>query len=397
MKVRRIKIENVKAIKSLDVDFKGCSVIVTAGNNVGKTTLLKSLPERLAGTKAKIRDGASEGYCEWELSSGDRFVWELEEGKDDKLRFITKDNIRTSVTREISNRFFPKQFDIDKFLTLSKNKQKEEIEKLSGIDTDELNVRYKTAYDDRTFVNRSLREAEALKIDFDPNIPEKKDEREEELRESISKVDVKNLQIETIEKGVAEKSSEIVSIKEEIAKLEARLGKLEEEVEKGNEWLKKNKTLSKKDLEEELEKVVASNKKVEDNNKKRENYKLVLEKRKEAEEADKKVKDIVAERHELIAQSKMPEGFSFDEEGDLLYNGFPFDKDHLSSSAIYIAALKLASLSLGEVRAIHFDASFLDKISLGEIQEWAETQDLQLLIERPDYSGNKEITYEFVS
>lgn len=390
MKVNKIKIQNIMAIEEMDVDFKGCSVLVTAGNNQGKSTLLKSLPQRLAGTKATIKNGETNGFCEWELSTGDRFTWELREGKDDKLRFITKDNIRTSVTKEISNRFFPAQFDVDKFLTLSKNKKKEEIEKLSGIDTKELNRKYEEAYSNRTYVNRVLKDSEALNFNFDRNIPEKVDKREEELTEVISKVDVKNVQIENIVKGVKEKSERIAIIKEELAKLE-------KEVKDGNKWLETNKIVDKADKVAELDSIKKVNLSIVENNLKRENYKTVVKNRETAEEADKLVKSIVTERHELVAQSKMPEGFSFDDSGDLLYNGFPFDKDNLSSSALYIAALKLAVLSLGEVRAIHFDASFLDKFSLKEIQEWAETQDLQLLIERPDFDGSEEIIYEFLS
>jgi hypothetical protein len=44
---------------------------------------------------------------------------------------------------------------------------------------------------------------------------------------------------------------------------------------------------------------------------------------------------------------------------------------------------------------MHFDASFLDNNSLREVQEWAESKDLQLLIERPDMEGG-DITYEII-
>lgn len=45
---------------------------------------------------------------------------------------------------------------------------------------------------------------------------------------------------------------------------------------------------------------------------------------------------------------------------------------------------------------MHFDASFLDKNSLREIEFWALNNDLQLLIERPDYDAG-EIKYEILS
>lgn len=90
----------------------------------------------------------------------------------------------------------------------------------------------------------------------------------------------------------------------------------------------------------------------------------------------------------------MPEGFGFTDEG-ITYNGFAFNKDQLSSSEIYISALKLAACGLGEVKTLHFDASFLDKNSLAEIEKWATENDLQLLIERPDFEAG-EIEYHLI-
>jgi hypothetical protein len=91
----------------------------------------------------------------------------------------------------------------------------------------------------------------------------------------------------------------------------------------------------------------------------------------------------------------MPEGFGFDDDG-ITYNGLPFTREQLSSSGLYIAAIKLAAMTLGEIKALHFDASFLDKNSLADIEAWANGEDLQLLIERPDFEGG-EIEYQLLS
>ncbi len=52
-------------------------------------------------------------------------------------------------------------------------------------------------------------------------------------------------------------------------------------------------------------------------------------------------------------------------------------------------------MNIGEIRTLHFDASFLDRESLESIEKWANDNDLQLLIERPAYNGG-EITYELI-
>jgi hypothetical protein len=111
-------------------------------------------------------------------------------------------------------------------------------------------------------------------------------------------------------------------------------------------------------------------------------------------EVNEQIKKILSDKEEMIRLSDMPEGFGFSEDG-ITYNGLPFNKKSLSSSSLYIAALKLATRGLGEVKTLHFDASFLDKNSLMQVYEWAESNNLQLLIERPDFEGG-EITYEII-
>lgn len=76
-------------------------------------------------------------------------------------------------------------------------------------------------------------------------------------------------------------------------------------------------------------------------------------------------------------------------------DGFPLDRNQLSTSKLYTAALRIASMNLGEVKTLYFDASFLDNNSLRDIYQWAEAQDLQLLIERPDLDGG-DIEYQLI-
>lgn len=76
-------------------------------------------------------------------------------------------------------------------------------------------------------------------------------------------------------------------------------------------------------------------------------------------------------------------------------DGLPLDRNQISTSKLYCAALRIASMNLGEVKTLYFDASFLDKNSLAEIEQWANENDLKLLIERPDFDGG-EIKYELI-
>lgn len=60
----------------------------------------------------------------------------------------------------------------------------------------------------------------------------------------------------------------------------------------------------------------------------------------------------------------------------------------------------MGALKLGEVGALHFDASTLDRVTLYEIEKWAQEfpgveGGLQLLIERPAFEGG-DISYELI-
>ena len=147
-------------------------------------------------------------------------------------------------------------------------------------------------------------------------------------------------------------------------------------------------------MRQSLSSITEDNKKIALNNIARENAKKLEQEEKFAAEAQAEVDRVLADKDEAIKSSTLPEGFGFDDEG-ITYNGFPFSKETLSSSALYIAALKLASTIMGHVHALHFDASYLDKNSLKEVWEWAEANDLQLLIEKPDFEGG-EIHYETI-
>jgi hypothetical protein len=147
-KVKKITVSNLKAVSALTADFNGCTAIITGGNNKGKSSFLKSLPERLRGHKPELilKEGEKEGFAELELTTGEKFLWSFDEKKE-KLSFFTERNIKTSLTKDICNYYFPPVFDVDTFLNSTPKKQKEVLQKLTGIDFTEIDLLYKEAYE----------------------------------------------------------------------------------------------------------------------------------------------------------------------------------------------------------------------------------------------------------
>lgn len=406
-KVKKITVSNLKAISDLEMDFDGCTAIITGGNNKGKSSFLKSLPDRLRQVKPDVilKEGTKEGFAEWTLTTGERFIWEFNDKakSSEKLTFISRDDIKSSITREIANKFFPKTFDIDKFLTSGPKLQKETLQRVVGLDFSDVEARYKKAYEDRTFENRNYAQVRAKEIKKHIGLPKKQGDILP-LQEKLSSIVAHNEKHEYVTRGIVDKDTQAIELakdikrlKEEIEAKEESLNKLAEESKKGNEWLKKNRPISAEDkakIEKELATMIEDNKKIAHNEEADKIEKEIKLARKKAEDADKLVQSIEKEKVELIKNANLPEGFGFSEDG-VTYKGHALTKEQLSSSAIYIASLKLAEMALGQVRTLHFDASTLDRKSLGEIEKWAKENDLQLFIERPDFDGG-EIEYHIV-
>lgn len=404
-KVKKITVSNLKAVSALTADFNGCTAIITGGNNKGKSSFLKSLPERLRGNKPEIilKKGEIEGFAEWELTTGEKFIWNFD-GKKERLTFISERNIKQSLTKDLSNYYFPPVFDVDEFLQAAPKKQKETLQKLSGIDFTEIDLIYKAAYEERTWANKRLAEEKAKLVQLEPYaklevVPT------EALEKELASIDAHNQLRKNKSDLIIQKSNAVNENEEEIASLKARIKAIEQknsvlnsELLELDVWMYDEANQLKTNAEELKEKIVKiklENKQAEENLKAIEQKKLYDRYVLEAATCDKQVKRIEQEKLEVIKNASMPDGFGFDEEG-ITYNGFPFNKDGLSSSSVYIAALKLAAIGLGEVKTLHFDASYLDKNSLAEIEKWANENDLQLLIERPDFDGG-EIEYQLIN
>jgi len=398
MKIKKITVQNFKAISEQTADFNGCSAIITGGNNRGKSSLLSGLINRLQGEKPEliVKQGEDRGTNSIELTDGSIIEWSFTE-KTERLSFTTKEGIKmtTGVLSAIGERYFGRKFDIDAFLNKPPKMQSKELQVILGLDLEKIEAEYAEAYSERTEANRELKRLRAI----DMKKPEKVDKPDitqlkkklQDIRDRNEKSRAERVRKETLEAQLSQilshisgsafsgcfdevKASAIIDAIQPDPIIE--ISGYESELEKANEALRKH-DMYERDLAE-------YNQWIEEGKKAKE----------EAEALDSKVKSIEKKRLDMIASAKMPEGFEMGDDG-LLYNGFPLSEKQISQSAKYIAALKLGEMILGTVRTLHFDASSLDNISLKEVQEWAESKDLQLLIERPDFEGG-EIKYEIL-
>lgn len=409
-KIKKITVSNLKAVSALTADFKGMTCIITGGNNKGKSTFLRSLPDRLRGVKPDIilKHNEKEGFAELELTTGERFLWQFD-GKKEKLTFFTEKNIPTGVTKGICAAYFPPVFDVDEFLNSAPAKQKQVLQKLTGIDFTEIDKLYKEAYEIRAYANKRLAEEKTLveksTWPYDEKLPFIENPTAE-LEKELQQVEAHNFEATRVATVLDDKKKKVVGIDDEVFQLEQRIKTLieskttiQDEIKKGEEWLAKPANKPKDEITRaaivnKIKIIKEENISIVENNKARALRESFEKARVNAEEAAKDVEKIEAEKADVIKNASMPDGFGFNDDG-ITYNSLPFTREQLSSSGIYIGALKLAAIGLGEVKTLHFDASFLDKNSLADIEKWANDNSLQLLIERPDFEGG-EIEYQIV-
>lgn len=440
-KIQSIKISNFKAIEDLEADFKGCTAIITGGNNKGKTSFLRGIPDRVRFIRPDVivKKGEIEGRGEMTLTTGEQFVWEFTHDGKDKLTYITKAGLKQSVTVELGKQFFPPTFDIDKFLQSPPKKQSEQLQSIVGLDFTDIDERYRIAYLERTERNREaelfhVKLSKAIKVDavhpVDLTSLQAKKEAEKKRLNELYMANKKanettrnkwNDQKASIDKEVSEfNSNEFV--KE--ANYNAATVALSALVELGYsgdairfvDGLKAALMPNKKAVDlypkeptyidempdrSELDKIDAEILAASETNAKAQKYQEYIELKTSVENskdaaktANELVQSIEYERQKMIESANMPKGISITPDG-IEVDGFPLDKNQISTSKLYTSALRIASMRLGEVKTLYFDASFLDRNSLKEIQDWAKSNDLQLLIERPDFEGG-DIKYEII-
>lgn len=457
-KIVKIRLENFKAIDIKEMNFAGASAIITGGNNKGKTSFLRGLQDRIRFSRPqiKVRQGEKEGYGEMTLDDGTRFVWEFDDDKKDKLTMISPEGTKANVTKELGHQFFPPLFDIDKFLQSAPKDQIKQLQKIIGLDFTDVDKRYDEAYKVRYQKNEEseryrVKLSKMLKCDpvkpvdlellhaKKADIKNRQDHERTRLNNLYAENKKKNDNAiaewdkakEQTNKDVAEHNIAVKSKLDALSRGRSAHNILADMGYDGEEvglWLTKYsrdipepKTASNyyperpqtpdpmpsRDtldaIEKEIEAIDAEILSATETNQKAQRYsdyvayiKEVDQAKEEADEANMLVQQIEDERKAMISGAEFPAGITISPDGfAILVDGLPLERDQLSTSKLYTAALRIAAMKLGEVKALHFDCSFLDKNSLREVYEWASAQDLQLLIERPDYDGG-DIHYELI-
>lgn len=164
LRIVRLETANIKRLRAVEISPEGNLVVIGGRNGQGKTSVLDSIVYALGG-KAEICDeplrrGEDHGHVVLDL--GDLIVRRtFTEGGGGQLTVENGEGATYKSPQKMLDRLHGKlSFDPLAFSGMKSHEQNETLRKLVELDTSELDVSIESAFDERTMVNRTVRNFE---------------------------------------------------------------------------------------------------------------------------------------------------------------------------------------------------------------------------------------------
>ncbi len=396
MKIIKLTAENIKKLVAVEITPKGNVIKITGKNGAGKTSVLDAIRFALGGNSEiqsqPIRKGEKKAKAELDL--GDYIVRRTFTENGSSLIIENKEGARYGSPQAMLDAILGKlSFDPLGFMRLDPAKQFETLKSLTGVDTSDIEAKRKTAYEERTAVNRELKSVEsrynAISVPLD--VPEK-ETLSTEIADKITKA---NEVINNHEKAV-EKNKRLT---EDITRGQAKIDQLKEEIKKCKEAVKKleierelNLLLTKVDLPDvkvlqvELANVDSRNKAFRLKQDKDKLKTELDEQKKKSEKLTTDIETLDQEKLNRVSSAKFPiEGLAFGE-GFITYGGLPLDQ--ASDAEKLRVSMAMAMAMNPKLRVLRItDGSLLDSTSMKIIEDMAKNNDYQVWVEVVDESG----------
>lgn len=429
MHIVELRAENVKRLKAVRIEPDGRMVTLTGRNGQGKSSVLDSIMYALAGKAAQpvqpVRRGAERAEVVVRLDDGKtvRRTWSAHGGtalaveSPDGARYPTPQKLLDELVGELS-------FDPLAFCRLHPRDQASTLKRLAGIDLADLDARREATFNERTITNRELKTAEAQLAGL-PEIDAPNTEanitaiigRQTEAaailkanNQARAAVDQLRGRIHNGEEHIAQleqqQADQAKTDAETIARLEKQLDEAKDaaahhEQEHQAAKAKAESLLAQiradlaaaeanvaalvdpnlEAINAELRQAEETNRQVRAQKDRQAKAAAVAELRAKSEGLTQQLADIDRQKAETIAAAKMPvAGLGFDDNGVTL-NGLPFEQASQSQQIQASAAIAAALNPKLRVMLIR-DGSLLDRDSLAILAEMAESQDMQVWLER---------------
>lgn len=440
MHITELTIENIKRINAVHIKPDGAIIEITGRNGQGKSSVLDSIAYGLGGKdeipSKPIREGADEAHIIIELD--DKIVkrrWTkggntmLTVESKDGAKFPSPQALLDSLTGDLT-------FDPLAFNRMSPTDQVATLKDVAGLDFAELDRRRQDAFEERTIVNRALKdangalantpavEAPAEAVSMAELIEQQNEANNHQRmnddlrRDHETSVGVictlsksRDATASANNDGVENCSQRIASLEQQIqdTKLErtrwieshsAKIGEIDVKIKAARTSSAALASQVNQIQDPDLDAIAAKIAGAEESNEKfraaRQRAELVGLRDEHASKSKaltKKIDKIDATKVQTVRDANLPiEGLGFDEDG-ISFEGLPFEQASSAQQLRVSVAMGIALNPKLRVMLIR-DGSLLDKDSLVLLGELAEANDTQVWIERVSDGENVGIVIE---
>lgn len=398
MKINKLEIENVKRVKAIKMEPTPNGLTVIGGkNNQGKTSVLDSIAWALGGDRYRPSQAAREGSMippNLHIVMSNGLVVERK-GKNSDLK-VTDPNGKKGGQQLLNEFVEALALDLPKFMESSGQEKARTLLRIIGVEDSLI----KMERDEKELYNRRLaigqvadqKEKYAKEQAYFPDVPKEPVSATELIRRQQD-VLARNGENQRKRLRLHQLEQEQQKVMEEMEQLLKRQQAIEADLSVARMAAEDLQDQSTKELEEDIANIEEINRKVRANLDKEKAEEDAREYRRQYNQLTKEIEDIRKSKVDLLDSANLPlPGLSV-EEGELVYNGFPWD-NMSGSDQLKVATAIIRKLNPRCGFVLIDKLEQMDLETLNEFGQWLEQEGLQAIATRVSTGGECSIIIE---
>lgn len=399
MKIDKLKAENVKKLKCVELNPGTDVVVLTGKNGQGKSSVLDAIWYALGGKRVHpeqvIRDGEDEAEVELEIENYRvRRTWsETEEGEVNSYLYVYSDGDKLSGPQSVLDDIVGRlSFDPWKFAQMDDDEQRETLLEVSGkkSEVEEIEEERESIYQERRDINRDIKSLKGViddAPDFDDDIPDEErsvSEISEEMEEVQKDVQTLRNCKQTSEDNLSEiekKKVKIQELQEEIDELVEEKEKAEDRVDEIEDKYEEAPSDRLKQLKRQLNTAEEVNEKVREKKKIEEKKEQLEDLEEESNQKTQKLEELDDQKDQILSDTDLPvDGLSVNGH-QVLYQETPFSQCSTGEKIKISSALGMALNPDLKVMFVR-EASLLDEDNRQLLIDIAQENEFQVWLEQ---------------